>query len=179
MKEIVLTLTEKNILDSLLYSASKSDPIKKSRKTTRILFGVIMLLLTLLFLFSNKLIAGVTFIVGSIAFLLFPQYLKIYYKKFFTKLSRSDEQKKLIGLEYKMTFQDHYLETKNNFVESKCLYTNFEYIAETQENIFIKLKTETFLTFPKDQIDNELKNYLKDLCSRYQIEYIEENWVWK
>lgn len=78
-----------------------------------------------------------------------------------------------------MTFQDHYLETKNNFVESKCLYTNFEYIAETQENIFIKLKTETFLTFPKDQIDNELKNYLKDLCSRYQIEYIEENWVWK
>ncbi|KPH13381.1 YcxB family protein [Chryseobacterium sp. ERMR1:04] len=182
MNEIILTLTEKNILDSLLYSASKSDPLKKSRKTGRILFGAIFLLLTLIFLFLNKFIAGVTFVVASITFFLFPQYLRIYYRKYFTKLSKSEENKKLIGLEYRVTFKDNYLETKNTYGESKFFYSNFEYISETKENFFIKLKTQIIIMFPKSQIENinELKSYFQEVCSRDQIEYInDENWVWK
>ncbi|MFP3596954.1 YcxB family protein [Chryseobacterium sp. SIMBA_029] len=182
MNEIILTLTEKNILDSLLYSASKSDPLKKSRKMGRILFGVIFLLLTLIFLFLNKFIAGVVFVVAAITFILFPQYLKIYYKKYFTKLSKSQENKKLIGLEYRTTLSEDYLESNNIYGESKFFYSNFEYISETKENFFIKLKTQVFIMFPKSQIEkiNELKHYFQEVCTRYQIEYInDENWVWR
>ena len=182
MKEIILILTEKNILDSLLYSVTKSNQFKKSRKTGRLLFGAIFLLLTLIFLVLNKFIAGLTFVVGVIIFVLFPQYLKIYYKKHFTKLSKSNENKKLLGLEYRITFKEEYIEIRSLIGESKLLYNSFDYISETKENIFIKLKTAVLLTFPKNQINNisELKNYFETICAQYKIEYLDdENWTWK
>lgn len=149
MIEITLTLTEKNILDNLLYSVSKSQQFKKSRKTGRLLFGAIYLLLSLIFLVFNKFIAGLTFVAGTILFIFFPLYLKIYYKKYFTKLSKSSENQKLLGLEHKIAFNEDSMEIKTSLGESKINQDNFENISETQENFFIKLKTGTWLTFSK------------------------------
>ncbi len=182
MNEITLVFTEKNILDNLLYTASKSDQLKKSRKTGRLLFAVFIVLFSLILLAINKLIAGLTFVVGIIIFLLFPQYLKLYYKKYLIKTSKSGENKKLVNLEYKITLKDDCIESKNTMGESKYLHNGFEYISETEENIFIKLNTPMFLVFPKNQIDNieELKNYFEAICNKHNIEYIDEkNWVWK
>ncbi|WP_425321070.1 YcxB family protein [Epilithonimonas arachidiradicis] len=79
-------------------------------------------------------------------------------------------------------FNEDNIEVINSKAETKYLHQNFDYISETHDNFFIKLKTISMLTFPKNQIENsnELRDYFQKLCAQIKIEYIDDkNWTWK
>jgi hypothetical protein len=141
-----------------------------------------MILLTVLFVAVDKRIALLFIGVGAIAFFILPRYLSMYYKRYFTKLVQSEENQKRQGQSFDIYFNDTYIEIKAALLETKYSFENFEYIAETGENIFIKLKLGEFLTFPKSQLQDvdEVRNYFRSICDTQKIEYKEElSWQWK
>lgn len=87
-----------------------------------------------------------------------------------------------MGLESVITLNENFIEIKNSQSETKYLPENFEYISETRDNFFIKLKSGIFLTFAKNQIKNQeaLRNYFQQRCEKSSIAYIDDqNWTWK
>lgn len=182
METLKLTVNEKDTLDSILYYASKSEQIKKARRNSRLIFIGIIILLSILFLAFDKSISIAFIVVGVIGYIFFPQYLKWYYKKHFSKTIQAHEYRSLVGLENSIIFNEDNIEVKNSKAETKYLHQNFDYISETHDNFFIKLKTISILTFPKNQIKNSnaLRDYFQKLCAQIKIEYIDDkNWTWK
>lgn len=182
MDKIKFTLTEKAFIDVLLYSISLSDNFKKSRKTSKFLLCSIMLLLGLLFISFDKIISIVFFTISLLAFLFLQKYLRLYYKKYFTNLVKSEEYRNRIGQSYETTFSDDFIEMKNESVEVKHNIKSFQYISETSEYFYIKLNIGDFLIFPKQQIPNiELfKDYLNHICINHNLNYEQEmDWKWK
>jgi len=182
MNKISLISDEKVILDATLYTASKSEQLASARKKGRLIFALIIILLGVLFVAVDKRIALLSIGVGAVAFFILPRYLSIYYKRYFTKLVKSDENQKRQGQSFDIYFNDTFIEIKTALLETKYSFENFEYIAETSENIFIKLKLGEFLTFPKSQLQDvdEIRNYFRRICDTRKIDYKEElDWQWK
>jgi hypothetical protein len=182
MIELNLNYTEKNLLDNLIFTASKSDFLKKSIKISWFAIGIILLSSVYILLIYNKLLSTIVFVVSLTTFFWVPKFHKFYVLKVLTKLSKSKEYKRIIGREYCIIFKDEYIESKTDIAELKYLYSGFESIFETGAYFFIKLDTPVFLIFPKDQINNinELRFYFKEICSKYKIPFLEEkNWTWK
>lgn len=80
MDTILLTLSEKDGINMALYVASKSAQVKKSRKRAWFAFGVFILLLSLVFFSFGKLFGSLILALGTVVFILFPTYLRIYSK---------------------------------------------------------------------------------------------------
>ncbi|MFD2942145.1 YcxB family protein [Flavobacterium notoginsengisoli] len=182
MENIRLTFHNKVALDLLLYHASKSESLNKSRTKSRLVFISIIALLSALFIQLSPLISVCFIILGSIVFIFFPKYLAYYYKKHFSKLIKTETFKNRLGQTFEICFTDAFIEIKNPKVETKYNISNFEYVAETAEYFFIKLKVGDFLIYPKAQITNveTLKEYFKKVCIDYNIDYKNElNWKWK
>lgn len=181
MENIRLTLNEKVLLDAMLYQASKSDQLKKSRKTARMLFAVIIVLAGGLLMYSWPLIGLMVLIIGAVFFIFFPKYLAFYYKRYMARAVKSSDYKNRVGQFYDISFGDEYMEIKNDQMEAKYYFSNFEYITETSEHFFIKLKGADFLIFPKAQIQAypALKTFFKNICTNQGIAYCEEyDWQW-
>lgn len=182
MKELQLTLSEQDQLDALLFSMSKSPQITKVRKKVRILFMLLMLILAVPFFYYEPQLAILIIVVSAIAFLFFPKYLGIYYKRYFTKYVKIPEFQNRIGVLHTIGFEDNYLLIKSAQMESKYQFNQFEYITETAFAFFIKLKMSDQLFFPKQQIEDiaGFKTFLTALCQRLHIAYQEElDWKWK
>ncbi|PUV23375.1 YcxB family protein [Sphingobacterium athyrii] len=182
MKELQLTLSEHDQLNALLFSMSKSPQIIKARKRSRILFILLMLILAIPFFYYEPLLAILIIVVSVVAFLFFPKYLGIYYKRYFSKYVKSPEFQNRIGIPHTITFEDNYLQIKSTQMESKYQYDQFEYMTETAFAFFIKLKMADQLFFPKQQIKDtaEFKAFLTELSQRLHIAYQEElDWRWK
>ncbi len=182
MKELQLILSEQDQLDALLFSMSKSPQIAKARKKSRFMFMLLMLILAVPFFYYERQLAILIIVVSIIAFLFFPKYLGIYYKRYFTKYVKSPEFQNRIGILHTISFEDNYLQIKSTQMESKYQYDQFEYISETTFAFFIKLKMSDQLFFPKQQIEDiaEFKAFLVELSQRLHIAYQEElDWKWK
>ncbi|WP_091489807.1 hypothetical protein [Flavobacterium phragmitis] len=119
---------------------------------------------------------------GVISFIVFPQYLGYYYKKHFSKIIKTEDYKNRIDQSFNISFNNEFIEVKNNHIQAKHNVGNFEYISETNEYFFIKLKAGDFLAYPKEQINDfdTLKTYFKNICTKNKIEYKNEyGWKWK
>jgi hypothetical protein len=181
MECIRLTLNENVLLEAMLFHASKSQQLKKSRKTGRMLFAAIMIMLGGLLLYFSRLIGVTILIVGTIVFILFPKYLAWYYRLMMSKAIKNGDLKKRVGQSYDINFDQEYLEIKNPQVEVKHYYSNFENITETNSYFYVKIEGAEFLIFPKAQIPDHssLKAFFENLCRHQKIAYYEEyNWKW-
>ncbi|MGJ1348483.1 YcxB family protein [Sphingobacterium siyangense] len=182
MKILQLISTEKDQLNVLLYHASRSENVRKSRRNSQLIFGTIMLLLSLLFAVFERRMGIMFFTLSTIAFIFFPVYLGWYYKRNFTKLIKSNEYRAQVGIQYNITFEQQSVLVQSPQGETRYLCDNFDYISETRDSFYIRLKTGALLIFPKNQIIKirELKNYFKTICSAYRINFIDDNrWYWK
>lgn len=181
MENISLIINEKVLLDAMLYTVSKSEQFKKSRKTARLIFAAIILLIGAILTFFSRLIGIATFITGGIVFIFFPKYLAFYYQRYFARVLKSKEYTSRLGQLYDISFGEEYIEMKNPQTVIKHSFGNFEYITETSENFFIKLKAGDFLIYPKAQLkdNNSIKTYFKNVCTNLNIAYYEEyDWKW-
>ncbi|MDR0230342.1 MAG: hypothetical protein LBI72_14960 [Flavobacteriaceae bacterium] len=182
--EIQFTNNQKIQLDTLLYIASNSKHIQNERKKAFFILLAIALLLSFMFMFFQLLLGVITFLLFGIALLIFPKFYGSYYAKSCEKfIALNYKNNKLQpNLSFEIETATNYILIKNEWVESKHFFGHIASISETSEYFFLYLKTDSYLTFPKDQLTDVtlLKTYFQEICEENSIPFKEElNWVWK
>ncbi|PWU03536.1 MAG: hypothetical protein C5B52_03195 [Bacteroidetes bacterium] len=81
-----------------------------------------------------------------------------------------------------LQIDENIFEVKDISGELKINMAVLEKVIETTEHFYTTLKTGGYLIIPKTKIENpgEMKNLLKRICSKLNIQFVEElNWRWK
>ncbi len=179
---IQLALNENDFLTYHLYSASKSDRIKKKRNRNKVMLPLAYLVLAFLLFNLGDITLGVIFLfLGLLWFLFYPMYeTKRYIKHFQGHIK--DTFKNRIDASATIQLDDDFLSEKSDVGESKIKTTEIEEINEIDSAVYIKLKTGESIILPKNVINNmeEVIIYLKKLASQLNVNYnIETDWIWK
>jgi len=181
--ELNYALTENDYLQQQLYLASKNEQIKKQRKLNRILVLVILLIIGFLFYINNILFVAYYFTSASIiCFLLFPFYLKKFYRIVFKKYVKANFKNK-IGINTTVLFIEDSLEVISKGIgDHRINFSNFKNISEIDNYFFIAFNTGESFMIPKDGIEDVegLRTKLKGIAGNLKIEFISElDWKWK
>jgi hypothetical protein len=175
-------LEQNDYLQLHLFVASKSARVNQNRKNTWLIFSVIMFFLCGIFYENNNRVMFYYFLIGGVGvFISFPRYQRYYYRTYYNDVV-SDIYKNRFGQIVNMKFMDNTIETSDVTGESKINLTNLENVTEAGDYFFPKLKSGGHLIIPKaqDGNTNELRNVLKEICHRFNIEFIEDlNWKWQ
>lgn len=174
---------EKNdFLIHQLYLASKSQRIKKKRLRSRVLVPIIYIGLGLVFLYGNNYFPmSLVFTFSILWFLFYPvwerkRYIN-YYKEFI-----EENYKERLGRISVLTFENDFIDVKEDGIESKIATKEIEEIVEIPSLLLIRFKTGQSFVLPKDKISDldKLRERLKELTTYLNIKYtIEEKWEWK
>ncbi len=179
--KFTFTLDEDDFLTNLLFTASKSETIKKRRQKTRILVPGIYILFGF-FCFQDQKGLGIAFIVFGILWILFyPKREKSRYINYYKKYVK-DNFSERIGRACTFEVDADFLLLNEGGTESKVQISDVESIYEISSAFIIKLKLGTALLMPKAKIinSNDLKNALLELATKANVPYTEElDWVWK
>lgn len=173
---------EKDFLTYQLYTASKSESTQKKRKRSRILVPIVYLILGIMFLVTDDLFIGISFLlIGVLWYFLYPAWERKKYLKHYEKFT--DENFKNRNAE-KVTieFSDDYIFSKDSGMESKILTSEIVEINEIPTLIMIKLKNGQSFLLPKQKIAeiNKVKTRIKELADHLKVQYhTDDNWKWK
>ncbi len=182
MKTLKLKLEEEDHLIYQLYIASKSERIKKKRKSARIRIPIIYLILALIVYFSGQVSFALALAVfGSLWFLFYPQFeRKRYYKhyKSFVKENFKDrlEKEAIINLGVEE------IELIDESGNSKLKVEKIDEISEIENYYFIKLNKAAGLILPKRKIEDleSVKEWIEKAVEKYQLKKnVELDWKWK
>lgn len=176
-------LEESDYLTFQLYTASKSESVKKKRRKSTFVGVVMFVLASVLFFITNNDFLGYFFsAVTILSALIFPLYLGYLYKKNFRKYvretwkTRKNEDATVTFLDAEKTIQTYDVET-----DTKINFTALTAIVELKELIIFTTNTIA-LVLPKRCIP-DVKNstsYFKSIANSCQINYNEEmDWKWK
>ncbi|MCF3112224.1 YcxB family protein [Niabella sp. CC-SYL272] len=175
-------LNRNDFLQYHLFVASQTPRIKKKRIRSWLTVTAVMTLLGLLFYqSSNMFLAYYFFIFSIVSFVFFPLYQRAQYKQHYKKFiedSYKDRMRKPVTI--KLT--DTTIEASDPGSISTIKLSEMNHITETGDYFYLKFKIGEYLILPKTGINDPLalKQELKQLSSRLQIEFIEAlNWRWK
>lgn len=180
---LIYKIDEKDYLIYQLFTASKSDNIKKKRQKSKIIIPLIYLAFGLFYSFYNinYALGVIFFIVSCLWYFLYPMWEKRHYIKHYKKFI-VENYKNCIDKVINFEINNEFLFASSNGSESKILTTEIVVINEIPSSIFIKLKSGQSFIFPKSKITNinEVKTRLITLASQLKIPYtIDDNWKWK
>ncbi|MEN2413074.1 hypothetical protein [Flavobacterium mesophilum] len=175
-------LSANDYLQHQLYTASKSEGIKKKRFKSRITIPLIYGAFIAFYLYSKDIQGAIIFfILAALWFFLYPFWDKRRYIKHYESFIKEN---------YKERFKETVLiELSTDFILEKgrasrgiIATSEIEEINEISSSIFIKLKHGVSLILPKNAIENidSLILFLKELANNLNVKYnIENNWEWK
>ncbi len=118
---------------------------------------------------------------GIISFLFYPAYQRWHDKKHYAKFI-VDNYKYRFGQTTHVEFAESAIECTDITGESNINLTGIENITETGGYFDPKLITGETLIIPESKLDavSELRMELKQICSRFKIDFIEDlQWKWK
>ena len=175
-------LTEHDYVQHLLFTATKSDRIKKKRrrnwiKTTAVVFGfgLIFYLVNDIHMFYYCLVAG------FITLIFYPSYERYHYRKHYKKFV-ADAYKNRINIIAKVVLTENTIETSDKTGEAKLNLSELQEIIETNEYFYMNLKVGESLIIPKLKIESleELRFELKSLAAKLNINFANDlSWHWK
>ncbi len=177
--KIELTLKPSDFLTFQLYSSSKSKLQQKNRNKSKYSVSIIYALLGLfLFLSGKQILALIFLIIAVLWYLIFPQYIKWRYKKYFEK-HINENFKERVNRTSILDFDN----TKQMLIiiepglEEKINFSEFKSLIEISTHFFIKLKNGSTLIIPKQFISKPavFKKIFSDLGVVYENEV---NWKW-
>ncbi len=175
-------LNENDYLQHQLYTASKTERIKKQRRNSWLFVSLTFVIVSLLsFQNEDKFASYVPIILGIISFIFYPIYLRSYYKKHYHKFIK-DTYKNRFGENSVVQFFENEVLTNDSDTESRVKYSAFEEFNEIGDYIFLKLKSSGSFVIPKLKIENleELKMELNNIAKKYNIKQnVELDWKWK
>lgn len=179
---LTYSLDKNDFLQYHLFSASKTDRIKRQRTRVWLILSGSMLLLSFMFYQNNN--EGLFYyflIFGVITFIFYPLYQRRHYKNHYNKFV-ADTYKNRFGQITNIKFAESAIETDDITGESKINLTEIENVTETGDYFYPKLRAGGHLIIPKAKIGDisQLRKELKQLCVRLNIDFIEDlNWRWK
>ncbi len=175
-------IEENDYLQYQLYTASKTERIKKQRIKSWILVSLLFYIISLLFLINENKMAFYSFMIfGFITLIFYPSYLRKHYKEHYSKFIK-ENYKNRFDERLVIEFFENELMSNDSNSESKVKYSAFEEFNEIGDFIFLKLKSSSSFIIPKLKIDNleELKVELNTIAEKYNIKQnVELNWRWK
>jgi hypothetical protein len=185
MKIKIMTITfkidENDYLTHQLFVASKSDRIKKKRQKSKIIIPIFYFGFALLFLFQDRYLLTIIFIVISILwFFIYPIWERQYYVKHYKGFIEENYKSKLDNI-CTIEISNDLILVKAEGSESKIQTTLIEEICEIPKMVLIRLNGGQSFILPKDKIANfdTLIGRLKELANHLKIEYINDyNWKW-
>jgi hypothetical protein len=165
-----------------LYTASKSELIKRKRFRIRIIFPIIYIVLGFISLLINNITLGAFFIlIGTIWYFFYPKYERNQYIKHYQRHIEANYHNRF-GKSETIEFEDDAILSKDYTGESKLYLSEIEKINEIRGYFFLKFNSGVSLIIPKNGIlsSEPLNKYLVDLSKRLKIKHdIDLNWQWK
>ena len=176
-------LNANDFLQYQLYTASKSDRIKKKRRRNKIIIPLIYIAVAAFYLYSNDTQGAIIFFsLGFLCFFLYSFWERRHYIKnyeSFIKENYKNRFHKTIVLEIDQDF----ISSKDiSGSEIKIATSEIEEINEISSSLFIQLNIGNSLILPKDKIQNinEMIPFLRQLANSLNVKYnIENYWKWK
>jgi hypothetical protein len=181
---IVYALEEKDYLNYFLFSASKSDRVRKNRWRNKVIIPVAYLSFGIfIILISQKDISWFASfaLLAILWFFIYPVYERGKFIRHYNSRIK-ENAKELLHKLGSLQIDNDYIYEKDNANESKFKTTEIVEITEISSNIFIKLNSAKSIVIPKDRIleIEALIQRLKDLAAYLNIQYnIENEWKWK
>ena len=165
-----------------LYTASRSDRIKRKRFRNKIIIPLIYLALGLISLLINEIALCIFFIlVGSAWYFFFPKYERNRYVKHYQSFIEENYNNRF-GKSETIEFENEVILSKDYTGESKIFLSEIEELNEINEYFFLKFNSGVSLIIPKNGIlsSEPLGKYLVDLSTRFKIKHnIDLDWKWK
>ena len=179
---LTFSLDQNDYLQEQLFSASKTSRIKKQRLRVWMIVSWSMVVLGVLFYQNKNMFLTYYFLaLGIISFLFYPAYQRWHDKNHYAKFI-ADNYKYRFGQTTHAEFTEFAIECTDITGGSTINLTAIKNITETADYFYPKLKTGETIIIPKSKIDavSELRMELKQICSRFSIDFIEDlNWKWK
>ncbi|MEO3404340.1 hypothetical protein AAFN85_10580 [Mucilaginibacter sp. CAU 1740] len=177
---IKLVLTASDYLTYQLYTASKSERIKRNRYRSWLILSGCFLILGLMFYNSIKFYSFYFLGAGVISLMFYPFYQRYHYKKHYNKFIL-DSYKNKIGKEAMIDFQPDYIFSNDTTGEGKIYTSEVCEINEIGTHYFIKAKTGESLILPKSTINDD--HFVQKLELIFNNPSIiinrEPDWKWK
>lgn len=164
-----------------LFSASKSDRIKRTRKRTRTVVPIIYVIVGLLLFLISDIVPGLVFFgIGVAWYLIMPYYLKSKHRRHYE--NHIDENYKgRFGKQVVLVFEDEFFTATDYLGESKLKIREITEINEIKDYIFMKLSSGDSLIIPITRISNqsELNSIISKITSDLNINHnVDLNWKW-
>lgn len=176
------SLDPQDFLQYHLFAASHSKRLRTKRKKAWLVISACLLFLALLSYSSNDNYLAFFFLIfGIITFIFYPFFQRHHYKRSYEKHIR-EQYKNRFGKLASIEFKDDIIETTDSASETKMYLSEIGGITETGEYFFIIIKSGGHFIIPKRKIGKlaALKEFLRSLCQKLNIPYLEElTWRWK
>ncbi len=174
-------LDEKDYMNYLLYSTSKSKKVVKRRALNKILL-MAMYFITGMFLWNkNGPVASAVFFVLCIPlYFLYSHFERKQYHKHFSRFIQG-HYKEWMGKDITVDVEDDNIHIVDED-DTTLVASDIEWVGETGEQIIIQAKAGKAFIIPKKKLtDNQaLSTKLKEMTGAAQVAYNEElAWKWK
>lgn len=176
------SITQEDLITYQLYTASKSERIKKQRRSTWIWVGALLLV----FVFSERernwdLISIIVFGAIIVLFVLFIHiYQSYYYKRHYTKYVL-DTFKNNSGSGSTLVFNETNIEMTDSESSTTVTLASIERIDEIKDHFFLQMKQGGSIVIPKRvNTEKDLNIEFHQLAKSLNIQFNSEpNWKWK
>lgn len=172
-------LTEEDYLQLFLFTSSKSPAIRKNRRITYIfIIGFLVVIFGIFYQYFHE---KTFYMFGFALFfsLLIHHFFtekKSYELAFKREIKQSFKNK--IDTPIVTYFGENSVITDNGKVKLEVKYENIDFIEETKNYFYLKLKTEERLIFPKNILQNtHFEIWIKEFARNHNLEIKNElNW---
>ena len=179
--KIEYTLNKEDILQMLLFMASLSEQIRRTRRNSHLWGTVNCFLLGMVIGRTDYWMLGVAFIcIAVVWYFVCPSYMAKRYKKNYSKYVDENLTKRTEH-PTELTFGDEYIAGTDYSGESNLKANIIERIDEVRDYCFMKLNSSSGIVIPLGQLPDreEVIGYLKDWAAVHSIPYhTDVDWKW-
>ncbi|MCT4646664.1 MAG: YcxB family protein [Carboxylicivirga sp.] len=181
MLKLNLKLEKEDHVQYQLYTASKSERIKKKRKAVKIRLPIVYIILAFLLAYIGHITLSISFvIIAMLWYFLYPLYERKKYVKHYQ--SHVDESfKGKLDLESVIELDDEEIRTSDEMGNSTIKVEKINAIGETGRYIYIYLTPGMGLVIPKQKVEQlaQLKEWIIKQTAKGVPYNLDLNWSWK
>lgn len=176
------SIDEQDFLTFQLFTASRSEEIRKRRFKARLLPALILLAAGIFLLVRKDMNMAIMLeLLAAAWYFFYPVREKTVYRNSYAKFI-SQNFKDKFGQKASMTLNDQFVINKDGLGESRIRFAEIGEINEISELILIKLKKGQSFILPVQKIANidAFRDELKEIASKAGIPYSENlEWKWR
>lgn len=174
------TLEKEDFVRSLLYAASQSKQIFRSRVRSWMLFSAGFLGLGFVLLGVDRFLAEYFIIIGFICLVFYPFYTRWRYKRLYTKRVERNFKNRF-GVNIDLFIDPEHLRTKDPSGETSINTKDILQVDEISKNLLIRTKTGPTLILPVKMAGYQaVRSAIQEIANQQNIPWLDKpHWRWK